>query len=73
MTIIQLRRLHRAEPFVPFALRLKDGTRMVLRTRTVLAHGGGSQIAVFAGPDDFRMIRRADVVAVEIGESNARM
>lgn len=67
MTMTQLRRLHRAEPFVPFRLRLKGGTEVSVGKPTILAHGGGGSLfAVFAGPDEFRLVRRSEVMSVEV-------
>ena len=57
MTFEQLRKIHQARPFKPFALHLADGRSLEVRHPENMAYAGPARtIAVFAEPDAAEII-----------------
>jgi hypothetical protein len=65
--IKQLRALHQAEPFRPFAVYLADGRELLVSSRESLASSPNGRALVVAHPDDhIEFVSLADVVDVKV-------
>jgi len=73
MTINQLRQLHEARPFRPFALRLAHGSQVkVPHPEFMWIHPGGRTIHVAVDDDAARIIDVFLVLALETGNGALR-
>ena len=69
MTIDRVRELYNAQPFQPFAVRMRDGRRIAVAKRENIGRGPlGYTIAVFAPDDSLHIL---EVAAIKDLERNA--
>jgi hypothetical protein len=67
MTIEQVQKLHRAQPFRTFRLHMADGRSVDVPHPDFLAHpGGGRTIVVFTRDDQFEIIDLLLVASAEV-------
>jgi len=67
MTIGQLRELYYGEPFRPFVLILRDGSRVNVKKRECIAIAPGGEFAEVVGVDSsITRVVLADVVDVQV-------
>jgi len=67
MTIQQLREVHQARPFRPFALYVADGRRLEVTHNEFLSHSASGRTIVLHGADEtFNIIDRLLVTSIEV-------
>lgn len=58
----------RAQPFLPFSLRLADGSRVEVRHPELIAHAPGARTVIVVGSDEsFRVLDVALIIELEVG------
>jgi hypothetical protein len=67
MTIEQLRSIHQAAPFQPFAIHLADGRKLEVPHREFLSHSpSGRTIIVYHADDSFSVVDLLLVTELEV-------
>ena len=73
MTTEGLRKLHKAEPFRPFVIRLGDGQALPVRHPEFLAYSPNSRIAtVYAEDGSFELVDLLLITGLEVGRNGRR-
>lgn len=73
MTIEQLEKVHKAQPFRPFALHLADGRELVVRHPEMMARTkGGRTLLVGLEGEDFEIVDLLLVTSLEVAEGKAK-
>jgi hypothetical protein len=73
MTIEQLRRAHRAQPFEPFALHLADGRKIDVAHPEFLAEFASGRTVIVTLPDDtWEVIDLLLVTSLHVGNGQTR-
>ncbi len=73
MTIVQLRNLYYAQPFMPFVMHLADGRKIPVRhPEFIAAAPSGRTVTVYQADDTFNIVDLLLVTDLEIESSNPR-
>ena len=73
MRIDELRRIHRAQPFEPFTIRVADGREYLVKHPELLAISPtGRTVALYTPDDLFDILDTMMIASVHIGDGRKR-